>query len=47
MAGALGKLVQLTSLNLDGMRHGGVVCVACVYVCRAVSDAPSHVFSCL
>ena len=38
MAGALGKLVQLTSLNLDGMRHGGVVCVACVYVCRAVSE---------
>ena len=38
LAGALGKLVQLTSLNLDGMRHGGVVCVACVYVCRAVSE---------
>ena len=33
LAGALGKLVHLTSLNLGCTWHGGVVCVsrACVY----------------
>ena len=31
MAGPLGKLVHLTSLNLSGTWHRGVVCVACVY----------------
>ena len=40
MAGALGKLVHLTSLNLGCTWHGGVVCVcvACVYAGRAVSE---------
>ena len=37
MADPLDKLVHLTSLNLCGAWHGGVVCVACEYACRAVS----------
>ena len=38
MAGALGKLVHLTSLNLSSTWHGGAVCVVCVHACRAVSE---------
>ena len=38
MAGPLHKLVHLTSLSLGGMWHGGVVCVACVYACCAMSE---------
>ena len=37
MADPLGKLVHLTSLDLGCTWHGGAVCVACVYACRAVS----------
>ena len=38
MADPLGKLVHLTSLNLSSPCHGGVVCVACVYACRAMPE---------
>ena len=38
LADPLGKLVHLTSLNLSSTCHGGAVCVACVYACRAVSE---------
>ena len=38
MADPLGKLVHLTSLNLGSTWHGGVVCVACVYACRTLSE---------
>ena len=39
LAGSLGKLVHLTSLDLSSTWHGGRgVCVACVYACRAVSE---------
>ena len=38
MAGPLGKLVHLTSLDLGSTWHGSVVCVACVYAWRAVSE---------
>ena len=38
LAGPLGKLVHLTSLNLGCTWHGGVVCVSRVYACRAVSE---------
>ena len=31
MAGPLGKLAHLTSLDLSSTWHEGVVCVACVY----------------
>ena len=35
MAGPLGKLVHLTSLNLSSTCHG---CVSCVYAGRTVSE---------
>ena len=38
LADPLGKLVHLTSLNLSSPCHGGVVCVACVYACRAMPE---------
>ena len=38
LAGPLGKLVHLTSLDLSCMWHGGVGCVARVNACRAVSE---------
>ena len=38
LAGPLGKLVHLTSLNLSSTWHGGAVCVVCVHACRAVSE---------
>ena len=38
MVDPLGKLVHLTRLDLSSMWHGGAVCVACVYACRAVSE---------
>ena len=39
MAGALGKLVHLTSLNLGCTWHGGVVCVS--RVCMHGVPCPS------
>ena len=45
MADPLGKLVHLTSLYLGGTWHGGVVCVACEYACRAVSECAWEVVS--
>ena len=38
LADPLGKLVHLTSLDMSSTWHGGVMCVACVYACRAVSE---------
>ena len=38
MADPLGKLVHLTSLKMWSTWHGGVGCVPCVCVCRAVSE---------
>ena len=38
MAGPLGKLVHLTRVDLGSTWNGGVVCVACVYACRAASE---------
>ena len=45
LADPLGKLVHLTSLYLGGTWHGGVVCVACEYACRAVSECAWEVVS--
>ena len=38
LAGPLGKLVHLTSLNLSSTWHGGALGVCRVYACRAVSE---------